>query len=96
MGPYLQSQRLDLYNQTAQQLIESGHAYYCFCSSQRLGLLKKEALKRGQTPRWQNNLNTDTVLLIHLITFSQTRMLQNRLSFSQQIYISSVFLSPQI
>lgn len=81
MGPYLQSQRLDLYNQTAQQLIESGHAYYCFCSSQRLGLLKKEALKRGQTPRWQNNLNTDTVLLIHLITFSQTRMLQNRLSF---------------
>lgn len=74
MGPYLQSQRLDLYNQTAQQLIESGHAYYCFCSPQRLGLLKKEALKRGQTPRWQNNLNTGAILLIHLITFSQTTM----------------------
>ncbi|KAM7009013.1 nondiscriminating glutamyl-tRNA synthetase EARS2, mitochondrial [Tautogolabrus adspersus] len=53
-GPYLQSQRLDLYRQTAQQLVESGHAYYCFCSPQRLDLLKKEALRSGQTPRYDN------------------------------------------
>lgn len=50
-GPYLQSRRLDLYTQAAQQLVESGNAYYCFCSSQRLELLKKEALRSGQTPR---------------------------------------------
>ncbi|CAN9510584.1 unnamed protein product [Ophioblennius macclurei] len=54
LGPYLQSQRLDLYTQTAQQLVESGHAYHCFCSSQRLELLKKEALRSGQTPRYDN------------------------------------------
>ncbi|XP_042340547.1 probable glutamate--tRNA ligase, mitochondrial isoform X2 [Plectropomus leopardus] len=54
LGPYLQSQRLHLYSQTAQQLVESGHAYYCFCSSQRLDLLKKEALRTGQTPRYDN------------------------------------------
>ncbi|XP_034044757.1 probable glutamate--tRNA ligase, mitochondrial [Thalassophryne amazonica] len=54
VGPYMQSQRLDLYSQTALQLVESGHAYYCFCSSQRLDLLKKEALKSGQTPRYDN------------------------------------------
>ncbi|XP_040002842.1 probable glutamate--tRNA ligase, mitochondrial [Xiphias gladius] len=54
VGPYLQSQRLDLYSQTAQQLVESGHAYYCFCSPQRLELLKKEALRAGQTPRYDN------------------------------------------
>nr|XP_020499989.1 probable glutamate--tRNA ligase, mitochondrial [Labrus bergylta] len=53
-GPYLQSQRLDLYRQTAQKLVESGHAYYCFCSPQRLDLLKKEALRSGQTPRYDN------------------------------------------
>lgn len=51
VGPYLQSQRLDLYNQTAKQLVESNHAYYCFCSSQRLDLLKKEAVRSGQIPR---------------------------------------------
>ncbi|KAM4584558.1 nondiscriminating glutamyl-tRNA synthetase EARS2, mitochondrial [Odontesthes bonariensis] len=54
LGPYLQSQRLDLYRQTAQQLIESERAYYCFCSPQRLELLKKEALRAGQTPRYDN------------------------------------------
>ncbi|XP_030589705.1 nondiscriminating glutamyl-tRNA synthetase EARS2, mitochondrial [Archocentrus centrarchus] len=54
VGPYLQSQRLDLYSQTAQQLVDSGHAYYCFCSAQRLELLKKEALRSGQTPRYDN------------------------------------------
>ncbi|XP_034543811.1 probable glutamate--tRNA ligase, mitochondrial [Notolabrus celidotus] len=53
-GPYMQSQRLDLYRQTAQQLVESEHAYYCFCSPQRLDLLKKEALRSGQTPRYDN------------------------------------------
>ncbi|KAF6736425.1 putative glutamate--tRNA ligase, mitochondrial [Oryzias melastigma] len=54
LGPYMQSQRLDLYSKTAQQLVESRHAYYCFCSPQRLELLKKEALRVGQTPRYDN------------------------------------------
>lgn len=57
MGPYLQSQRLDLYQEAAQQLVSSGHAYYCFCSQQRLELLKKEALRSGQTPRSVNTMN---------------------------------------
>lgn len=61
VGPYLQSQRLDLYSRTAQQLVESDHAYYCFCSSQRLELLKKEALRTGQTPRWLENMNAHRV-----------------------------------
>ncbi|MBR2052932.1 MAG: glutamate--tRNA ligase [Clostridia bacterium] len=30
-GPYVQSQRKEIYMQYAQKLIESGHAYYCFC-----------------------------------------------------------------
>lgn len=53
-GPYLQSQRLELYSSTAQRLVQSGHAYYCFCTPQRLQLLKKEALRSGQTPRYDN------------------------------------------
>ncbi|KAF2069769.1 hypothetical protein CYY_008908 [Polysphondylium violaceum] len=35
-GPYVQSERLDIYKQYAQKLVESGHAYHCFCSSERL------------------------------------------------------------
>ena len=35
-GPYFQSQRLEIYQRLAQQLIDCGHAYYCHCSSERL------------------------------------------------------------
>ena len=33
-GPYVQSERLDIYNEYAQKLISADHAYYCFCNSQ--------------------------------------------------------------
>lgn len=35
-GPYRQSERRDIYQQIAHQMIESGHAYYCFCPAERL------------------------------------------------------------
>ena len=40
-GPYIQSQRKDIYMQHAQQLIDKGAAYYCFCTSERLASLKE-------------------------------------------------------
>ncbi|XP_035419221.1 probable glutamate--tRNA ligase, mitochondrial [Cygnus atratus] len=53
-GPYRQSQRLDLYRQACEVLLERGAAYRCFCTPQRLELLKKEALRNQQTPRYDN------------------------------------------
>ncbi|XP_026982442.1 nondiscriminating glutamyl-tRNA synthetase EARS2, mitochondrial isoform X2 [Sagmatias obliquidens] len=53
-GPYLQSQRLALYAQATEALLKSGAAYPCFCSPQRLELLKREALRNHQTPRYDN------------------------------------------
>ncbi len=41
-GPYIQSERLPLYHDYAQQLIQSGHAYYCFCTPERLESLKDD------------------------------------------------------
>lgn len=35
-GPYIQSQRKNEYLKYAKQLVESGHAYYCFCTEERL------------------------------------------------------------
>ncbi|MFC2315138.1 MAG: glutamate--tRNA ligase family protein, partial [Selenomonas massiliensis] len=31
-GPYVQSERMEIYQKYAEQLVESGHAYRCFCS----------------------------------------------------------------
>ena len=35
-GPYIQSQRLERYQERAHWLVEQGHAYYCICSKERL------------------------------------------------------------
>ncbi len=35
-GPYVQSERRDLYMKYAEQLVEQGDAYYCFCTKERL------------------------------------------------------------
>ncbi|XP_030340217.1 probable glutamate--tRNA ligase, mitochondrial isoform X1 [Strigops habroptila] len=53
-GPYQQSRRLDLYRRASSELLERGAAYRCFCTPQRLDLLKKEALRSQQTPRYDN------------------------------------------
>lgn len=41
-GPYIQSERLPIYKKYAEMLVESGHAYYCFCSAERLESLKDD------------------------------------------------------
>ncbi|MBA4406025.1 glutamate--tRNA ligase [bacterium] len=45
-GPYMQSQRLDIYQKYVHKLIANGHAYYCFCPPQRLEALKEEQQKQ--------------------------------------------------
>ena len=42
-GPYLQSQRLDLYTQYAQKLLAEGKAYYCFDTAEELEWMRKQA-----------------------------------------------------
>jgi glutamyl-tRNA synthetase len=39
-GPYFQSQRLPLYQQWAEWLVQQGHAYRCYCSEERLDALR--------------------------------------------------------
>src|SRR3989338_7632971 len=41
-GPYRQSERLEIYQKYAKQLIASNHAYYCFCSKERLGKVRQK------------------------------------------------------
>lgn len=45
-GPYLQSERLNIYKKHADELIEKGKAYYCFCSPERLKILKEDQEKK--------------------------------------------------
>ncbi|EIN13144.1 hypothetical protein PUNSTDRAFT_57115 [Punctularia strigosozonata HHB-11173 SS5] len=46
-APYFQSERLDLYHTHAKKLIESGHAYRCFCSPDRLAATRESLARVG-------------------------------------------------
>lgn len=48
-GPYVQSERRELYRQYAQKLVESGAAYYCFCTPEELEARRTEAEEKGET-----------------------------------------------
>ena len=48
VGPYIQSERASIHKEHAEKLIESGHAYYCFCTRDRLTELRANQEKAKQ------------------------------------------------
>ena len=46
-GPYTQTERLDTYQEYCQQLLDSGHAYRCFCTPERLEAVRLERQKNN-------------------------------------------------
>ncbi|MGC8732524.1 MAG: glutamate--tRNA ligase [Halothiobacillaceae bacterium] len=51
-GPFYQTQRFDRYKEVIQQLLESGHAYYCYMSREELDTLREAQMARGEKPRY--------------------------------------------
>ena len=49
-GPYRQSERLPIYKEVAEKLLQSGKAYYCFMTDAELEKQREEALKEGRNP----------------------------------------------
>lgn len=56
VGPYKQSERKEIYQQYAEELIASGHAYYAFDTSEELATLRQKAEQRGEAfiYNWHN------------------------------------------
>lgn len=56
-GPYVQSERMNagIYEKSALELIEKGHAYRCFCTKERLDALRAECEARGAQTRYDRH-----------------------------------------
>ena len=54
-GPYIQSERKDLYLPYAKQLVESGHAYYCFCTKEELDERRRAAEARDEVFKYDKH-----------------------------------------
>ncbi|MBI5942926.1 MAG: glutamate--tRNA ligase [Chloroflexi bacterium] len=51
-GPYRQTERREIYHEHAWKLVDSGHAFPCFCTSERLDKVRQEQMKNKQNPRY--------------------------------------------
>lgn len=51
-GPYRQTDRLALYQEYTEKLIDSGHAYYCYCTEEELEQERQVLIAKGETPRY--------------------------------------------
>ncbi|HEY5557686.1 glutamate--tRNA ligase [Acetobacterium sp.] len=54
-GPYIQSERLDIYQKYLKTLVDNGDAYYCFCTKERLEEVRDSQKKAGQTPKYDGH-----------------------------------------
>lgn len=54
-GPYIQSERMGIFKEYAEQLVKSGHAYYCFCTKERMEQVHEEQKAKGITPTYDRH-----------------------------------------
>lgn len=55
VGPYVQSERMGIFKEYAEQLVKSGHAYYCFCTKERMEQVHEEQRAKGITPTYDRH-----------------------------------------
>jgi nondiscriminating glutamyl-tRNA synthetase len=64
-GPYIQSERLALYKDYADQLVKDGKAYYCFCEPERLEKMREDQITSKTAPMYDryclNNVSAEEV-----------------------------------
>jgi nondiscriminating glutamyl-tRNA synthetase len=54
-GPYRQTERIELYQEYADKLLESGHAYKCYCTKEELDQMRKKAIENDEMPRYDGS-----------------------------------------
>ncbi len=59
-GPFFQMQRLDHYRLLAQQLLDAGKAYHCYCSREELAAMREEQKSKGLKPRYDGRCRDRT------------------------------------
>lgn len=64
-GPYYQTKHFDRYNQVIEQMLVKGTAYRCYCSKERLGILREEQMARGEKARYDGHCRCDEVQKSH-------------------------------
>ncbi|MCA9375528.1 MAG: glutamate--tRNA ligase [Candidatus Doudnabacteria bacterium] len=85
-GPYIQSNRLDVYKHYALQLVEQGDAYPCFCTPERLEQMRTEQQKAKQPPKYDRHcLSLSEEEVVRRIEAEESHVLRLRMPADQTI-----------
>jgi glutamyl-tRNA synthetase len=98
-GPYRQSERKEIYNKYAEQLIESGNAYYAFDTPGELDALRKKleeekALNKSYSPssrmEMRNSLTLDSEEVERLIEAGEPYVIRFKMPENEDIHFSDI------
>jgi len=59
-GPFYQTERFDRYKEVTKQLMDSGHAYHCYCTKEELDAMREEQMAKKQKPRYDGRCRART------------------------------------
>jgi len=79
-GPYVQTERLEIYNKYIKELIDKGFAYYCFCTQERLDELRANQKANKQIPRYDQHC-------LHLSKEEIQKNLDNNIPYTIRLVI---------
>lgn len=88
-GPYIQSQRLDIYKNYVDELLIKGEAYYCFCSSERLQKMREDQQNKKQPPRYDRfcrDLSKEEIAL--KIKQGETYVIRQKMPLNGEIIVN--------
>lgn len=88
-GPYVQTERRDIYRQYAEQLVEQGDAYYCFCTKERLETLVDEENDIKSYDRHCLSLSSDEIkenLKNNVPYVIRHKIPEGEITFSDEVY----------
>ena len=85
-GPYVQSKRLEIYRQKAQELIDKDLAYYCFCSRERLEKVRDAQRAEKKPPRYDRHcLNLSKEESLKRIEAGEKYVIRFKVSSNQEV-----------
>ncbi len=90
-GPYTQSKRLSIYQKYVGQLIDAGHAYYCFCTVERLDTMRQKQQKMKQPPMYDRTcLQLELAEILERIDAGEKYVVRMKVPRGKEIIVEDV------
>jgi glutamyl-tRNA synthetase len=94
-GPYIQSERLEIYRNHAAELVEKGHAYPCFCTPAELAARREEQTRQGLSSMYDRRcraLSRDEAR--HRIEAGETHVIRMKIPDERSLVVDDLVRGP--